>query len=70
MPGVVQCADDRIDFLGGGGESQYGIAACVTAFSGAEFAENEVQQSIAASCERGFDISDWNRSPARQFEMR
>ena len=60
MPGVVQRADDRIDFLGGAGESQYGVAACVTALGGAEFAENEMQQSIAASCERGFEFGDWN----------
>ena len=41
MPGVVQRGDNRIDFLGGAGESQYGVAACVTALGGAEFAENE-----------------------------
>jgi hypothetical protein len=56
MLGVVQRGDNRIDFLGGAGESQYRIAACVTALGGAEFAENKMQQSIAASCEHGFEF--------------
>ena len=68
MPGVVHCADDRIDFLGGG-ESQYGVAACVTALGCAEFAENEKQQCIAASCERGFEFSDWHCCEIREFAI-
>ena len=60
MPSVVQCADDRIEFLGGVGESQYGVTARVTALGGAEFVENEMQQGIAASRQGGFEFGDWN----------
>ncbi len=60
MPGVVQRGDNHIDFLGGAGESQYGVASRVTALGGAEFVENELQQSIAASCQGGFEFADWN----------